>query len=249
MKKIIFFCIALLSQFAVQLQAQNKQFKDIVYLYDGSRLTGNVLSYKPDESILLELSSGQQLIFLAKNVKKVVMSMPSIEKVNEPYEFKERGLYNASSFSLSFGKSTFSNAVGVGFQHSVGYQMSRLLGAGVGMSYENLYLQNSAEGRIFSVFGEIRGYLSKHNTAFYYNLAGGMAFPVAKASENLTGHKGGLLVYPAFGMRFGASKRYNFFMDIGAKIQNVSYNALNEWQQDYYTVTYRRWVLRGGILF
>jgi hypothetical protein len=249
MKKIIVLCITILCQFAVQLQAQNKQFKDVVYLNDGSRITGSVLSYKPDESILLELSTGQQLIFLVKNVKKVVMGMPSIEKVNEPYEFKERGLYNASSLSLSFGKSTYTNVVGIGLQHSVGYQFNRILGAGSGVSYENLYLQNSAEGRMFSVFGELRGYLNKHNTAFYYNLAGGMAFPVAKETENLTDHKGGLLVYPAIGMRFGASKRYNFFMDIGAKIQNVTYNRINEWQQDYFSVTYRRWVVRGGILF
>jgi hypothetical protein len=249
MKNIIILCVIILCQFAVQLQAQNKQFKDVVYLYDGSRMTGNVLSYKPDESIVLELSTGQQLVFLAKNIKKVVMGVPSIEKVNEPYEFKERGLYNASSLSLSFGKSTYTNSVGIGLQHTVGYQFNRILGAGLGVSYENLYLQNSAEGRMFSVFGELRGYLSKHNTAFYYNLAGGVAFPVAKATENLTGHKGGLLVYPAFGMRFGASKRYNFFMDVGAKIQNVSYNILTEFQQDYYSVTYRRWVLRGGILF
>jgi hypothetical protein len=249
MKYIIFLCVIILSHFAVQLQAQTKLFKDVVYLYDGSRITGNVLSYKPDESILLELSSGQQLIFLAKNIKKVVMSMPNIEKVKEPYEFKERGLYNATSFALSFGKSTYTNTVGVGLQHSLGYQFNRIFGAGMGVSYENLYIQNSAEGRMFSIFGEVRGYFSQQNTAFYYNVAAGMAFPVAKASENLTNHKGGLLVYPAIGMRFGASKNYNFFMDIGAKIQNVSYNSFNEWSQDLYSVTYRRWVLRGGILF
>lgn len=249
MKKIVVFCIIILSQFAVQLQAQNKQFKDVVYLNDGSRITGSVVTYKPDESISLELSTGQQLVFLAKDVKKVVMGMPSIEKTLEPYEFKERGLYNATSFALSFGKSTYTNSVGVGLQHSVGYQFCRFLGAGVGVSYENLYIQNYAEGRMLSIFGEVRGYLSKHNTAFYYNVAGGIAFPVAKASENLTNHKGGLLIYPAFGMRFGASKRYNFFMDIGAKIQQVSYNSLNEWSQDLYSVTYRRWVIRGGILF
>jgi hypothetical protein len=249
MKNIIFLSVIFLSHFAVQLQAQTKQFKDVVYLYDGSRITGNVLSYKPEESILLELSSGQQLIFLAKNIKKVVMSMPVIEKTAEPYAFKERGLYNATSFALSFGKSTYTNTVGVGLQHSVGYQFKRIIGAGIGASYENLYIQNSAEGRMFSIFGEIRGYFSQNNTAFYYNVAGGMAFPVAKYSENLTGHKGGLLVYPAIGMRFGASKSYNFFMDVGAKIQNVSYNSINDWSENQYSVTYRRWVVRGGILF
>jgi sRNA-binding regulator protein Hfq len=249
MKKIIILCIVILCQLAVQLQAQNKQFKDVVYLNDGSRMTGSVLSYKPNESILLELTTGQQLVFLAKDIKKVVMGMPSIEKTSEPYEFKERGLYNASSLSLTFGKSTFNNTVGIGFQHSIGFQFNRILGAGLGVSYENLYLQNYAEGRMLSIFGEMRGYFSKHNTAFYYNVAGGLAFPVAKATENLTDYKGGLLIYPAFGMRFGASKRYNFFMDIGAKIQQVSYSSINEFQQDFYSVTYRRWVVRGGILF
>jgi hypothetical protein len=247
-KSVILFILAICS-FVVQLQAQTKQFKDVVYLYDGSKITGSIISYNPDESVLLELVTGQQVKFLKKDVKKVVMEMPSVLKANEPYEFKERGFYNATSINLSFGKSTYTNNVGIGIQHAVGYQFNRLLGVGIGASYENLYLQSYAEGRMLSLFGEVRGYLSKHNTAFYYNVAGGMAFPVTKSTENLTGHKGGLMVYPAVGMRFGASKRYNFFMDIGAKIQQVSYNSLNEWQQDYYTVTYRRWVVRGGILF
>jgi hypothetical protein len=249
MKRIIILCVVILSQFAAQLSAQTKQFKDIVYLNDGSKITGRIASYKPNESIVLELTTGQEVQFLAKDIKKVVMGIPTIEKTVEPYAFKERGLYNATSFALSFGKSTYTNAVGVGLQHSVGYQFNRILGAGVGVSYENLYIQNSAEGRMFSIFGEVRGYFSQNNTAFYYNVAGGMAFPVAKASENLTNHKGGLLVYPAIGMRFGASKRYNFFMDIGAKMQQVSFRNSNQWSENNYSLTYRRWVLRGGILF
>jgi hypothetical protein len=249
MKNIIVLCVVILCQFAVQLQAQTKQYNDVVYLKDGSKIRGSVLNYKPDESVLVALSSGQEVKILAKDVKKVVMDLPTAPKTIKPYEFRERGLYNATSFALSFGKSYYTNSGGVGLQHSIGYQFKRILGAGVGVSYENLYVQNSAEGRMFSVFGELRGYLSKHNTAFYYNLAGGMAFPVAKADENLTNLKGGLLIYPAVGMRFGASKRYNFFMDIGAKIQQVSYSSVNEWSENHYAVTYRRWVLRSGILF
>jgi hypothetical protein len=249
MKKIFIFCVIILSQFAVQLQAQTKQYNDVVYLNDGSKIRGRILNYKPDESVLVALSTGQEVKFLAKDVKKVVMDLPVVAKAPEPYAFKERGLYNATSFALSFGKSFYTNNLGVGLQHSIGYQFKRILGAGVGVSYENLYIQNSAEGRMFSVFGEVRGYLSQHNTAFYYNVAGGMAFPVAKASENLTNLKGGLLIYPAVGMRFGASKRYNFFVDIGAKMQQVSYSSLNEWSENHYAVTYRRWVVRGGILF
>jgi hypothetical protein len=249
MKKIIFLFVILLNTFAAQLSAQTKRQSDIIYLNDGSKITGFIMSYKPNESVLLELTTGQTVQFLAKDIKKVVMGLPIIEKISEPYEFKEKGLYNATSFALSFGKSTYTSNSGVGLQHVVGYQFKRILGAGVGVSYENLYVQNGAEGRMLSVFGEIRGYFSRHNNAFYYNLASGVAFPVAKERENLTNHKGGLLVYPAVGMRFGASKRFNFFMDIGAKMQQVSYEQRNEWSENFYSVTYRRWVIRGGILF
>jgi hypothetical protein len=131
----------------------------------------------------------------------------------------------------------------------VGYQFKRLLGAGIGVSYENLYLEGISEGRLLSVFSEVRGYLSRHNSSFYYNFTSGVAFPVAKSSENLTDHRGGLMVYPAFGLRFGGSKRFNFFVDIGAKFQTVYYNTITEFQNDRYTVTYKRWALRGGILF
>ena len=181
------------------------------------------------------------------------MSSPLVEKSAEksaqPYAFKERGLYNASAFFVSFGKMSFGSNNGVGVQHTVGFQFNRIFGAGLGLSYENLYLRGDNEGRTLSLFGEARGYLSKHNTAFYYSFASGLSFPIVKNSENLTGHKGGFMVYPAIGLRFGGSSRFNFFVDIGAKIQRVSYERILEFQQDRFEVTYRRWVLRGGILF
>ena len=57
------------------------------------------------------------------------------------------------------------------------------------------------------------------------------------------------MLQPTLGLRLGASARYNFFLELGARFQQVHYNFSNEWVENRYKVTYQRWILRGGIVF
>ena len=250
MKKINLILSVILCLTTAQLSAQTKNFGDRVFLKDGSKLSGAILKYEANDFVLLELVSGQQVRLLAKDIKKVVMGGTSdAPKAEKPYEFKERGLYNATSFMFAFAKSGGTPYSGVGVQHVVGYQFSRKVGAGLGVAYENQYLVGLTEGKTIALFGEVRGYLSRYNTAFYYSVSSGLVFPIAEKGENLTNYRSGFMVYPAIGLRFGASSHFNFFVDIGAKFQRVYYERVTEWITDRYDVNYRRWVLRGGILF
>lgn len=250
MKKISLILSVILCLTIAQLQAQTKHFSDRVYLKDGSKLSGAILKYEVNDFVLLELVSGQEVKLLAKDIKKVVMGESSdAPKAEKPYEFKERGFYNATSFMFAFAKSGANPYSGVGVQHVVGYQINRKVGAGLGVAYENQYLVGLTEGKTMSLFGELRSYLSRHNTAFYYSVSSGLTFPIAEKGDNLTNYRSGFMVYPAIGLRFGASRQFNFFVDIGAKLQHVYYERITETIVDRYDVNYRRWVLRGGILF
>jgi hypothetical protein len=231
------------------LNAQN----DKVYLNNDTRLVGKITYYKPNDTLILEMKNGQTLFFLDKDVKKIVMGETKVEK---PYAFRERGFYNITYFSINFNKSNYryNNGeilAGVALQNTTGFQFNRWLGAGLGLGLDN-YNVIGNDANVLSVYSEIRGYLNADNQAFYYSVAGGVGFPLVQESDktaNLTGHKGSFMVHPAIGLRFGASPKFNFFMDIGTKFQRIKLDQISQLFENHFTVTYQRWVLRGGIMF
>jgi hypothetical protein len=249
MKQIIISIIAIAAltfKTGTTLNAQN----DKVYLKNDTRLVGKITYYKPNDTLIIELKNGQTFFLLDKDVKKIVMGETKFEK---PYAFRERGLYNITYFNLNFGKNiNFGTSnTGVALQNTTGFQFNRWLGAGLGLGLDNYYISGN-DANVLSVYSEIRGYLNADNRAFYYSMASGMGFPLVQKSDkssNLTGHKGGFMLHPAIGMRFGASPKFNFFMDIGTKFQRLKLDQINQWSENHFTVTYQRWVLRGGIMF
>ena len=68
-------------------------------------------------------------------------------------------------------------------------------------------------------------------------------------NQIIVNRRGGVFIQPTIGLRFGASARYNFFAELGARFQEVRYDFSNQWIENNYKVTYQRWILRGGILF
>jgi hypothetical protein len=250
MKLNLFTTAAFFFLFVAQLKAQQNDFSDKVYLKNGSFLVCKIMRYLPNDTVTVQMSNGQIVQFLPIQIKKVVMFDVQQGKAylaEKPYEFKERGLYDALSFAFNLGRSTQQTHQGFGFQNVVGYQFNRLVGTGVGVGYDSYYLSNG-ESNVLSVFGEYRGYLSKRNTSEYWTLAAGYGHLLANKTENYTNLKGSFMVQPTIGFRFGASKRYNFFTDLGFRMQQIRFQN-NSWAENHYTVTYRRWILRGGILF
>ena len=235
---------------AAHLKAQQNDFSDKVYLKNGSRIVGKIIYYQPDDTVQVQVTSGQIMRFAPQQVQKIRMTESADSKTSrtvKPYNFKERGMYDALSFDVNFGRSTQSH-IGVGFQNVVGYQFNRLVGSGLGVGYDSYYLKNG-QSDVVSVFGEYRGYLGKRNTSEYWTLAAGYGHPLGIKNDNLTNLKGSFMLQPTIGYRFGASHRYNFFLDLGFRLQQVRYESNNTWSENRYTVTYRRWILRGGILF
>ena len=253
MKNKLFLLLLLLTSNAACLQAQ----RDKVILYGDSKFVGKLIFYRPGDSVQLQLNNGEIVTFPQRMVKQVVMEEVKAQKVKaeKVYSFKERGVYNATYFNLSFGKTNYqygSNKphLGVAIENITGFQFNRLLGAGLGIGFDNYYATGN-DANVLSLFSEVRGYLSRQNTSPYYSFSSGVGFPMVNTKDNLnlTGHRGGLMVHPAIGLRFGASSHINFFADIGAKYQRIYYNQINDWSENRYRITYLRWVLRGGIVF
>lgn len=250
MKLRVFAIISCLLLYAAHIKAQQNEYSDKVYLKNGNRIVGKIIYYQPNDTLQMQISSGQIMKLAPLQIQKIVMAGATdakVSRIERPYNFKERGMYDALSFNINLGRSSRSH-LGYGFQNVVGYQFNRLVGTGIGLGYDSYYL-NNGESNVASVFGEYRGYLGKRNVSEYWTFAAGYGFPRANQEDVLTNLKGSFMIQPTIGFRFGASSRYNFFADLGFRLQQVRYESLNTWAENRYTVTYRRWVLRGGILF
>lgn len=253
MKIHVFAITSFLLLYAAQLKAQQNDYTDKVYLNNGSIFVGKIIYYQPNDTLKVEIVNGQIAQFLPQQIKKIVMHEVLVEQTKssrseKPYNFKERGLYDALSVDINLGRSASQTHRGIGCQNVVGYQFNRLVGSGIGVGYDSYYL-NNGESNVLSVFGEYRGYLSKRNTSEYWTFAAGYGQPLSNKNESLTNLKGSFMVQPTIGFRFGASRRYNFFADLGFRLQQIRFENNQSWADNHYTVTYRRWILRGGILF
>jgi hypothetical protein len=249
---ISIFLLSFLSTISAQL-TPSVGFTDYVLLKNGSKIYGKTLYYAPKDTLEFQIPNGRIMRCAPETVEKVVMAQP--ESAKEPksqklYEFREHGVYGSAIYDMSFGRDKYGGGTltGVGFQATAGYMFRRQLGLGGGVGYDGYYLKNGT-ANVLSGFGEIRGYLSKRNWAEFFTLAVGYGQPMKTENTAITNRKGGFMLQPTLGLRLGASARYNFFVDLGARFQQVHYDFSNEWVENKYRVTYQRWILRGGIVF
>jgi hypothetical protein len=228
-------------------------FADYLVLKNGSKIYGKVIYYAPKDTLEFQIPNGRIMRCGPETVEKVVMEQPKSEKEprsQKTYEFREHGVYGSAIYNMSFGRDKYGGGAhtGVGFQAVAGYLFRRQIGVGGGLSYDGYYLK-SGNANVLSGFGEIRGYMSKRNWAEFFTLAVGYGQPMKTSNAAISKRKGGFMLQPTLGLRLGASSRYNFFVDFGARFQQVHYDFSNEWVENKYKVTYQRWILRGGIVF
>jgi len=221
----------------------------IVYLKDGSTIKGTIIDWNYEEALQLRTTDGLELTFPAKAIDKVTQA--SLYKVTVPYNFKENGLYYAVRGQYIVGNDgrRAKEQGGYGFSALVGHRFNRLLGIGIGTGYD-LFIDNTGE-RLMPIFTEVSGYLLPKNSSFSYSLAVGYSFAFTDADYNLNEAKGGLLIYPAVGLRFGTGEM-KYTVDLGYKFQNAIFTYTNPWDgtsRDRHDILYKRLTLRMGILF
>lgn len=224
---------------------------DVVYLKNGSKLQGTILSWDLEKGMSFQLLTGAT-IFLSKNdIEKVDQENRFVEmsksrpwRVRNEYSFREKGWYQNSSGFLNV-----SLLSGAGIHHAMGYRFNRLFGVGIGMGIESNDFQRTRN--IIPVYAEIRGFLVPKKVSPYYAVKAGYGIALRDELAGTMDAKGGLYLSPELGIRFGA-KDVNFYAGLEYKIQNATFTNIDWiWGSGVATdvVSYRRLQLRMGLLF
>ncbi len=253
---LFLFTVLLLLGFTARAQETGgAELPDKLFLRDGSVLKGKLMHIVQGESIWFLSSTGDTLVFKPREVERLVQDADQlsdtpfvIAKKRKPYSFREEGLYFNTMAALGLGKDLDGNTTGsAGLAFSAGYMLDRWLGIGGGVGMD-LYHPERGE-IVYPVFAEGRGYLSTRNRSPYYllRLGYGMAFP--DENNNIIEARGGLMVHPALGMRWGAAEDVNFVTDLGFQYQRSSFTFETFNGEVDQRMGYKRWVFRLGIVF
>lgn len=190
---------------------------------------------------------------------------PTRPKTKQVYEFQETGWFHNTSFAFSFGRreredvliftpsfeerTVEMSAIGFNVQHIAGYQFSRMLGLGLGASYDAYDLEDGES--IFTVFGHYRGYLSKNIVAPFVSLNLGYGFALKNDEQGVKETDGGFMFHPGVGVRLGATNKANFTLGVGYRIQDAYYVQERPFNGniEYRDVRYQRLLFSLGLLF
>ncbi len=251
---VIIFSVILSFSAASQSEMIDQKLVDIVWLKDGSQLSGTILKWELAIGMEFQLSTGAIIIIPKVDINRVNQDTPFVHSfgrdrsvyVRSPreYRFKEEGWYQNTSGFLNF-----SPKGGAGLHHVIGYRFNRLLGVGLGAGVETHdfnWVRN-----IIPVFAEVRGFLLPKKISPYYAFKIGYGFALRDQLSGTTEAKGGFHISPEIGVRFGSGD-VSYYLGMEYKIQNATFtNNDNFFGGGRATekVSYRRMELRTGLLF
>lgn len=235
---------------AVAVFAQQKtDCVDIVRLRDGSEFRGRITAHTPGEGLTIVTWSGLTLQVAASSIKHIKQRCKDTG-LSKPYDFKERGLYNATRFATLVGDDYFGqNSKGFSLSHSTGWMFNRWLGVGIGAGVET-YDPETSDIATYPIFAELRGYFFAKNVSPFYVVSGGWAFAGKNSNDNsnyIETSKGGWLAKAQLGYRFGN----HFTLHCGLSLQK---NTV-DWQSFFWNgergrdrILHKRLELGVGVL-
>lgn len=227
---------------------------DVVWLKDGSKLSGYILKWELARGMEFKLITGAEVILPKEQITRVYQDLPFASQLqteqspyirkDRSYRFREEGIYNTFSCFLNF-----SSFGGAGVHYTIGYRFSRMLGVGIGIGIESNDFNNSRG--IVPLYAEARGFFVPKKISPYYAFKIGYGFAKQDEFSGVIDAKGGFMVSPELGVRFGG-RAVNYYMGFQYKIQNATYTNTIGWDgQGTFTdvVSYRRVDFRAGLLF
>jgi len=255
MNKSILMLLALLIGFTSNAQ-QRKKAVDVVVvvLKDGTTFSGEVKNWKVGKEITIISQAGNEYSFDGEDIEKIMEQKYYEKNLNlqfkEPYNFKEEGIYYA--LRGHFIKGNFGDrqneSHGAGISGLIGKRFNRFVGIGVGAGYDS-YIVDSGES-VLPIFAELTGYFTPTNNSLSYGLAAGYGLAFANQDKNIIDAKGGLMVHPNIGLRFG-TKSLKYTLDLGYKFQKAQFTFRNIWDgrsRFEQRLLYKRVTLRFGVL-
>lgn len=229
----------------ITAQEAPQEHFDVVYLKDGSKFYGQIISY--DEQLKFKILGGAIIEVSTEKVRKIVQETKLVKlKEAKIYNFKENGLYQSISIGAMPESSSRTKDLGYNLHTSLGYQMHRLFGLGIGIGIDN-YAPGGWE-KIYPVYLESRGYLNKKNTSLYYNMSAGYGFTFKNEEFNVIEALGGMYLNPNIGVRLGGSDQANFYMEAGVKLQKAKFRIDRRWDLIRQDVRYQRFSFKIGLL-
>jgi len=247
------------------LSAQKEAAPDTIVLKSGGIIVGKIWKYNMRKGVLMQHEDGHLMEIAADHVARVTLQSGdskakepkdkdiSVRIGGKPYAFREKGFYYTVSGGALFGQTPQNDqGLGFGLHATSGYLFHHLLGAGIGLGFDN-YSVTGYDGRqVMPIFGEVRGYLTKGNRAPYYTLQAGYGFAFKEEERGVHEANGGMLLHPALGLRLGAREDVNFSFDIGYRFQRVTQvREFNPWSNETQEerIWYKRFALRLGLIF
>ena len=229
----------------VSQETEKNEFYDVIYLKNGSKFIGDLISY--DVFVKVKLLNGNEIEFPKFEISRIRQKAKfKNSNIKREYLFQETGIYSSFSLGVLPESNGLVRDVGTSLHTSVGYQMNRWFGLGVGFGVDN-YSPGGWE-RIYPVYLESRGYFAKKNTSMYYNINAGYGFTFRNEELNVTEGLGGFYFSPNIGTRFGARDNANLFVEVGLKFQRSRFR-LERWGEIInQKVLYQRFSIKMGLL-
>ncbi|MCB9306243.1 MAG: hypothetical protein H6565_06575 [Lewinellaceae bacterium] len=233
-------------------QAQKKDTSncvDVVYLRNGSVFRGQLLKLESGGDFSMITWNGVTITMPEQNIKRVVQRCKEGKLSLKPYDFKEKGLYNATRLGFLIGQDYFGeNTKGYSIYHSVGWMLKRQVGIGVGVGVE-VYNPDGVETNTYPIFVEARGYLKEKNVSPFYVVGAGWSLAGKNATSNsgyINEWSGGWLAKAQLGYRIGNNVCLYGGLSFQKKVRDWRANWGTEWGQD--RILHKRFELGIGVI-
>lgn len=252
-KHIILFLALILAAAGISAQGlldeSNKARLVIVHLVSGTVIEGEINEWEIGEYLNIKTSWAESIVVPQNAIEKVVQRSTLDTQVNHPYRFKEKGIYYTIKANIITGNAgnRARNRYGIGMSASAGKRYSRWLSVGAGLGFDN-FIWDSGENLI-PMFLETTSFFAANNTCLFTNIQAGYSLAFTDEDRLISEAKGGLMVYPSIGLRFG---KYDtkYTLDLGYKFQKAQFTYRDTWNSDRHEqrLLYKRLTLRFGIL-
>lgn len=193
------------------LRGQEQQnCQDVLILYGGNRLTGQITAVKGGDTLVFRSWGGAIFEISQKTVLKMEQNCRRQRRIRGQgeYHFNEQGWYHHTRIGMLIGQAYYgAENPGLQIQHSSGRMFSKLLGLGLGTGVERFDVAaDVSDAVIYPIFAELRGYLQPKNISPYYSLGAGWGF-AGKSSGQRWGFqddwRGGWMAQAEIGYRIG----------------------------------------------
>ena len=234
-----------------QAQKNHRKGKEVtVHLKDGSVISGRLNAWEYGKMVVI-VSEGALLRFPSEEVMKVVeISEPVKSKKPAIIHQTEGWYYNVKAEVMAGNEGGRAHhRVGWGVTGSAGYLWNAFFMTGIGTGYREFIWDSGEE--VIPIFVEMAGFLGNQAVRPYYNVQMGYSFAYPNEGAGLLDARGGLSIYPSFGISFGRGKLRKT-LDLGYDIQKATYEYRTfggDQERSVQNLTFKRLSLRLGVSF